>query len=462
MAKSNKSWEKRLSGNVDQLAVDFVESISYDNRLYKYDIVASIAHARMLADQKLITKKELGQIKKALTEIADQIDAGKFRFNKIHEDIHMAVEFALIKKIGDVGKKLHTGRSRNDQVAVDMRLWMRDKIEDMRTQIAAMQKALVKLATKYTKDIMPSYTHMQRAQPIVIGAYLLSFVEQLERDFTRFGNCSEILNTCPLGSGAVAGSTLPLDRKNTAKQLGFASVMRNSMDGVADRDFCAEFIFDCSMVMTHLSRLAEDWIIYSTNEFGFVNIDDKYCTSSSMMPQKRNPDMLELIRGKTGNVFGSLTAMLTILKALPSTYNRDLQEDKLHIFNAADVTSACLAMATAIVSNTKFNTKHIAAGIDEGFLDATALAEYLVNKGIPFREAHGVVGSLVAQCEKGKIKLCELELKEFKAASTKIGKDVYKCLSAVNIVKAYKSEGAAGTVQVTKQIDYWKKQLKNR
>ena len=460
MAKSNKSWEKRLCGDVDQLAVDFVESLSYDNRLYKYDIAGSIAHARMLADQKLISKKDFAQIKKGLVEISDQIDAGKFRFNKAHEDIHMAVESALVKKIGDVGKKLHTGRSRNDQVATDMRLWMRDKIEDLQTQVRGMQKALVKLAAKYAKNIMPSYTHLQRAQPIVIGAQVLSFVEQLERDHKRLGNCSEILNVSPLGSGAVAGSTLPLDRKNTAKQLGFAAVMRNSMDGVADRDFCAEFIFDCSMVMTHLSRLAEDWIIYSTNEFGFLTIDDKYCTSSSMMPQKRNPDMLELIRGKTGSVFGSLTAMLTILKALPSTYNRDLQEDKLHIFNAADVTSACLAMATAIVANTKFNTKHIAAGIDEGFLGATALAEYIVNKGVPFREAHGVVGGLVAKCEKGGIKLSELELKEFKAASAKIGKDVYKCLSAVNIAKAYKSEGAAGMAQVQKQIDYWKKQLK--
>ena len=462
MAKSNKSWEKRLSGDVDQLAVDFVESLSYDVRLYKYDIVGSIAHARMLAEQKLITKKELAEIKLGLEEIASEIDSGKFKFDLIHEDIHMAVEAALIKKIGDAGKKLHTGRSRNDQVATDMRLWMRDAIEDMQSQIAELQKAMVKLAAKYSKDIMPSYTHLQRAQPIVIGAYILAFVEQLQRDCIRLGNCRLLLNESPLGSGAVAGSTLGLDRDKTACELGFGSVMRNSMDGVADRDFCAEFIFDCSMVMVHLSRLAEDWIIYSSNEFGFINIDDKYCTSSSMMPQKRNPDMLELIRGKTGSVYGSLTAMLTILKALPSTYNRDLQEDKIHIFNAADVTSACIAMATAIVSNTKFNTKHIAAGIDEGFLDATSLAEYLVSKGVPFREAHGVVGGLVTKCEKENRKLSGLSLEEFQAACEKICDDVYDCLTAANVVTAYKSSGACGTKQVLEQIEFWNTRLKGR
>jgi argininosuccinate lyase len=301
MKKTEKTWEKRLSGQTDDLAVDFVESLSYDRRLYKYDIVGSIAHARMLAAQKLITKDEFEQIQAGLIEISDRIAAGKFVFDKTQEDIHMAIEAALIQKIGDAGKKLHTGRSRNDQVATDIRLWMRDEIELLQTRITLLQKAFVKQAEKYTEAIMPAYTHMQRAQPISVAAYLLSFVEQSARDFSRLADCRKRLNISPLGSGAVAGSTLPLDRTQTAQNLGFAEVSRNSIDAVADRDFCAEFIFCCSLLMTHLSRLAEDWIIYTSSEFSFIRIDDAYCTSSSMMPQKRNPDMLELMRGKTGS-----------------------------------------------------------------------------------------------------------------------------------------------------------------
>ncbi|HDZ69133.1 MAG TPA: argininosuccinate lyase, partial [Phycisphaerales bacterium] len=280
MAKSKKSWEKRLAGQPDPLTIDFVESLSYDKRLYKYDIAGSIAHAQMLADQKLITKAEFKQIKNGLLETSEEITKGRFKFDKTYEDIHMAIEARLVKKIGEAGKKLHTGRSRNDQVATDMRLWMRDEIETLQTEITLLQKAFTKLAGKYIKDVMPSYTHLQRAQPIVIAAYLLSFVEQFERDFIRLGNCGQLLNISPLGSGAVAGSTLPLDRKSTAKQLGFSDVSRNSIDAVSDRDFCAEFIFDCALIAAHLSRLAEDWIIYSTSEFGFVSIDDSFCTSS--------------------------------------------------------------------------------------------------------------------------------------------------------------------------------------
>jgi argininosuccinate lyase len=463
MAESEKTWEKRLSGETDELAINFVESLSYDKRLYKYDIAASIAHAQMLAGQGLITKSELSEIKSALFEISDQIAVGRFEFDKIHEDIHMAIEAALIRKIGDVGKKLHTGRSRNDQVATDMRLWMRDEIEIIQTRITLLQKAFVKLADKYTAAVMPAYTHLQRAQPVVIAAYLLSFVEQLARDYQRLKNCSDLLNISPLGSGAVAGSTLPLDRKSTARQLGFVGIAWNSIDAVSDRDFCAEFIFDCALIATRLSRLAEDWIIYSSSEFNFIRIDDKYCTGSSMMPQKRNPDLLELIRAKTGPVYGALVAMLTILKAQPSTYNRDLQEDKIHIFKAADITNACLEMAAAIVSNTKFNTRHIAAGLGEGFLDATALAEYLVKKGIPFRRAHGIVGSLVAACEQqGKDKLSDLALEEFKAACDSIDVDVYDTLGAANVAKKYITLGAAGPDQVAKQIEYWKDQLKEQ
>jgi argininosuccinate lyase len=462
MAKVEKSWEKRLAGEPDELTVDFVESLSLDKRLYKYDIVGSIAHAQMLAEQKLMTKDEFRQIRDALIEISEEIAAGRFQFEKKYEDIHMAVETALVAKIGDVGKKLHTGRSRNDQVATDLRLWMRDRIEFLQAKITLLQKALVKLANSYSEEIMPGYTHLQRAQPIVIASYVLSFVEQLERDLIRLKNCRVLLNISPLGSGAIAGSTLSLDRKRTAGQLGFSDISYNSIDAASDRDFCAEFIFDCALIATHLSRLAEDWIIYSSSEFGFVCIDDAYCTSSSMMPQKRNPDVLELIRAKTGLVYGSLVAMLTILKGQPSGYNRDMQEDKVHIFAASDTVEACLDVARAVVSHTKFNTKRISAGLDEGFLDATALAEYLVGKGVAFREAHGIVGALVAQCEKQNKVLGELTLDEFQEHSTSFEADVYESLGAARIVEKYATEGAAGRKQAKGQIQYWNTQLGQR
>ncbi len=463
MSKQEKSWEKRLSGSVDELAVDFVESLSYDRRLYKYDIAGSIAHAEMLAAVKIITKVEAAEIKKGLLEIGDTIAAGKFKFDKSQEDIHMAIESALVAKIGDPGRKLHTGRSRNDQVATDIRLWMRDEIEVLLTRITQLQAAFVKLAGQYTDDIMPTYTHLQRAQPATIASYLLSFVEMLARDYSRLKDCRDRLNVSPLGAGAVAGSTLPLDRDMTAKALGFRDIKYNSIDAVSDRDFCAEFIFCCSLVSTHLSRLAEDWIIYTSAEFSFITTDDAYCTSSSMMPQKRNPDMLELIRGKTGTVYGALMAMLTILKAQPSTYNRDLQEDKIHVFNAADYTDTCLQMTTAIVSHTVFNATHIAAGLDEGFLDATALAEYLVRKGVPFRQAHGIVGGLVALCEKeGRKKLAELSLEQFTAACDKIENDVFTTLDPTGVCQSYQSKGAAGPENAKAQIAYWKDKLKEQ
>ncbi len=462
MAKSKKSWEERLSGEPDPLMVDFVESLSIDKRLYKYDIVGSIAHAQMLAEQKLITKDEFKAIRNGLLEISERIAEGKFKFDKTYEDIHMAIEAALVARIGEAGKKLHTGRSRNDQVTTDIRLWMRDEIEILQTKIGGLQKAFVKLAGKYAEDVMPGYTHLQRAQPIAIASYLLSFVEQFERDLIRLKNCRELVNVSPLGSGAVAGLTLPIDRKSTAKQLGFSDISYNSVDAVGDRDFCAEFIFDCALIATHLSRLAEDWIIYSSSEFGFVRIDDSFCTSSSMMPQKRNPDVLELIRGKAAGVYGSLMAMLTILKAQPSGYNRDLQEDKVHIFSASDTVSASLDMAKAIVSHTKFNTKKISAGLEDGFLDATALAEYLAKKGVAFREAHGIVGSLVVCCEGQNKKLAELGLDEFKRYWPAIEKDVYQFLGAANAANKYVTEGAAGPKQAKKQIAYWEKQLAQR
>ena len=460
MAKKN--WEKRLSGSPDQLMVDFVESLSIDKRLYKYDIAGSIAHAQMLAKQKLINKSEFAKIKRGLLRIEREIAEGSFKFDKTYEDIHMAIENALIKKIGAAAKKLHTGRSRNDQVATDLRLWLRDQIDLLKSKITNLQEVLVSQAAKYTDDVMPAYTHLQRAQPITIASYLLSYVEQLERDFVRLGNCQRLADISPLGSGAIAGSTLPLDRKAAARELGFSDIAYNSIDAVGDRDFCVEFIFDCAIVATHLSRLSEDLIIFCSNEFGFIRIDDSFCTSSSMMPQKRNADALELIRGKSGRVFGALMGMLTILKGQPLGYNRDLQEDKTHIFAAADTAGQCLDMACAVIEHTTFDTTQIASGLDAGFLDATALAEYLVRKGVPFREAHGIVGQLVAYCEKHSMKLANVELSDFKKYSWAIERDVYKSLGAENVVKQYVTAGAAGPKQAKEQIVYWKKQFAKR
>ena len=459
MADTQRSWEKRLSSKPDELTVDYVESLSYDKRLYKYDIVGSMAHAAMLAAKGFITQTEFEAIEKGLAGIRDDIEVGRFEFDKAAEDIHMAIEAALIRRIGEPGEKLHTARSRNDQVATDIRLWMRDEITIVRAAIAHLQKALVSLAGRHVDDLMPAYTHMQRAQPIVIGAYLLSFVQQLERDAIRLGNCRDLLNVSPLGAGAIAGSTLGIDRGATATQLGFKDIVCNSIDAVSDRDFCAEFIFDCALIAAHLSRLAEDWILFSSSEFGFIRIDDAFCTSSSMMPQKRNPDVLELMRGKTGTVYGALMAMLTILKAQPSGYNRDLQEDKIHVFATADSIGKSLEIAAAVVAHTTFRTKEIAAGLDAGFLDATALAEYLVRKGVPFRKAHGIVGTLVARCEKEGKTLAELSLEEFKERSPAIDKDVYGYLGAPNVVKRYVSMGAAGPEQVRQQVAFWEKHL---
>jgi argininosuccinate lyase len=459
MGDAQRSWEKRLAAGPDELTVGYVESLSFDKRLYKYDIAGSIAHATMLAGQKLITQAELKAIKDGLVAISKEIEAGRFRFDKNCEDIHMAIEAALIQRVGEPGEKLHTARSRNDQVATDIRLWLRDEIEVLQGGIVALQKALVQLAGKHTDDLMPAYTHMQRAQPIVIAAYLLSFVEQLQRDFVRLGNCRDLLNVSPLGAGAVAGSTLPIDRQSTCGQLGFADIVQNSIDAVSDRDFGAEFIFDCALAAAHLSRLAEDWILWSSNEFNFIRIDDAFCTSSSMMPQKRNPDVLELMRAKTGAVYGALVAMLTILKGQPSGYNRDLQEDKIHVFAAADTMGKSLEIAAAIVSHATFNTRHIAAGMDSGFLDATALAEYLVGKGVPFRKAHGIVGTLVASCEKQGKRLAELSLDEFKQSSPVVDSDVYEHLGARNVVRRYASAGAGGPEQARQQLDFWSKRL---
>ena len=454
-----KSWHGRLGAEADAVTAQFVASIDVDRELWRYDIAGSIAHAQMLSEVGLITKADFARIRRGLLDIGDEIDTGRLEMPVELEDIHMVIEKALIDRIGRPGGKLHTGRSRNDQVALDLRLWARDAIDNLISAAVELQLAFVNLAQKQGSIVMPAYTHLQRAQPILAGHGLLACVEMLQRDVDRLADAYERVNVCPLGSGAVAGTSLPLDRARVAELLGFAKISRNSMDATADRDFLAELCFDCAMLAVHLSRWAEDWIIYATTEFAVIELHDAYCTSSSMMPQKKNPDTLELIRGKAATAVAQIAGMLTLLKGLPLAYNRDLQDDKRFAFTAVSAVQQALAVAAGIVASTRFNEERISAGLADGFLDATALAEYLVGKGVAFREAHGIVGRLVAKAEKQHVRLEDLPLKTLQAAHKSIAKDVYKHLGAANVVKGYAVAGAAGPKQLQRELKFWKKKL---
>ncbi len=455
-----KSWQARISAEAGVLAERFVESLSFDTRLAEHDITGSLAHADMLAAVGLITADECAQIRRGLEEIRADIRNGRFKFDIAQEDIHMAVEADLIRRIGDAGRKLHTGRSRNDQVALDVRLWCRSAIDALIILIRDLQKAFVELATAQGRVVMPAFTHLQRAQPVAFGHELLAYAEMLERDADRLRDCRRRTNISPLGSGAVAGSTLPISRMHTADILGFTGVAANSLDAVSDRDFVAELVFDLSMTAMHLSRWAEQWIIYSSTEFDFIRLADSYTTGSSMMPQKRNPDMLELIRGKTGGVYGQLMAVLAMLKGQPLAYNRDMQEDKRWLFSAYDTVEACLAISAEIVRTTVARQESIARRLDEGFLDATVLAEYLVKKGVAFRTAHQVVGALVARCELENIRaLADLPLAAMQEACPAIDTDVRSVLGPDRVVRAYQSFGAGGLKQLDRQLRHWRKKF---
>jgi len=462
MGKSKRPWHGRFSKSIDKQAADFVESLSFDHRLYKWDIVGSICHAKMLAQVGLITKKEAQQIASALKQIAKQIESGSFKFDPAgQEDIHMAVEHALIERLGHVGKKLHTARSRNDQVALDLRLYLRDAVDqDLLPAITDLQRAFVDLAQRDGQVVLPGFTHLQHAQPIVAGAALLVYVEQLERDKQRLIDARKRIDCCPLGAAALAGTILPIDRRAVARELGFSQVCGNSIDAVSDRDFAVEFVFCCSSIAVHLSRWAEDWIIYSSPRFGLIKLDESFCTGSSIMPQKRNPDVLELIRGKAAGLFGNLQSLLTMLKAQPLAYNRDMQEDKRWVFEAHDTISAMLHVAAALVAGSGFNAEACRKSLQDGYLEATALAEYLVTKAVPFREAHGLVGQIVAKCEKKRVRLCELNLVQMRQVCEKIRQDVYEYLDPEKLVDKYKSLGAAGTAGVKQQLTVWKRKLK--
>ena len=474
-AAPQKSWQARISEATDALAQSFVESISYDRRLYKHDIAGSVAHATMLAKVGLISDADRDAIVEGLRGIERDIEAGTFVFDEAMEDIHMVVEAELINRIGEPGRRLHTGRSRNDQVATDLALWVDEAQYDLQSHISDLQKAFVALAEQNAAVVMPSYTHLQRAQPISAGAEALAWCAMFEGHKLRLhqeGHTDFI--TSPLGSGAIAGSSLPLDTGVTAEHLGFhdwrkTSVIppANSIERTASREQACRLVFECALIAQHLSRWAEQWIIYMTTEFSFLRIADRYTTSSSMMPQKRNPDMLELIRGRCGNVYGDLFALMTILKGLPIGYNRDLQEDKRIVFRAYDTVSSCLTMAAAIVNSAEYIKENIEPTLDRGFLDATSLAEYLVTKGVPFRTAHHIVGTLVAQCERqGKHALSQLTLDEFRktvgehgADANAVGQDVFDALGSRNVVKRYRSAGAAGGKPFEEQLAAWKKRL---
>jgi len=459
-ASKDKSWQARLSEPAHALTESFVESISFDRRLWRHDMAGSLAHAEMLAEVGLITKADLRAIRRGFKLIADDIEKGAFEWDPACEDVHMALEAALVARAGEPGKRLHTARSRNDQIALDLRLYVRDAIDArIVPALRAVQAALVEQADRHRATVMPSYTHLQRAQPICLAAYLLAYVEQFERDVDRFADARRRADVCPLGSGAVAGSTLPIDRAAVAQNLGFAAVSRNSIDATSDRDFVLDFLAAAAVCGMHLSRLAEDWILYASQEFGFLRVADAFCTGSSMMPQKRNLDVMELVRGKVGRLHAALVGLLTLGKGLPQAYNRDLQEDKVHLFAADDTLSASLRIVAEVVAHTTFDADRLEEATRRGFLDATVLAEYLVGKKVPFREAHQCVGRLVARAERQGCELVDLPLEVFQEASSRIGPDVYDYLGAGNVVRRYCSAGNAGPESAADQIRHWRRKL---
>jgi argininosuccinate lyase len=462
MKKKEKPWGGRFSKQTDKQVEAFTASIHFDKRLYRYDIEGSIAHATMLAKQGIISSGEGETINRALAEIKTDLDKGRFSFQAGDEDIHMAIEKALIDRIGETGGKLHTGRSRNDQVALDMRLYLRDENTQIIGMVGELKGAFLMLAEQEIQTIMPGYTHLQKAQPVLLAHYLLAYWEMLNRDEERLIDCRKRINVMPLGSAALAGTGLPIDRKYTASLLNFPAISQNSMDAVSDRDFIIEFIAAAAMIMMHLSRFAEDLILWSTNEFSFVEIDDAYTTGSSIMPQKKNPDVAELIRGKTARVYGHLMTLLTLMKGLPMTYNRDLQEDKEPFFDTVDTVKACLEILIAMLPRLTFNREKMYADAAGGFSTATDVAEYLVKKGVPFRSAHSAVGKLVAYCIKNEKKLETLTMKELCRFRPEFQEDIYGYLTVESAVNVRNITGGTSLQAVRKRIKGLMKQSQGK
>ena len=445
---TNKPWGGRFTEKTAASAETFIASIHYDKRLYRYDIAGSKAHAKMLAKVGLLNSAELEQILDGLTEIESEIEICTFVFRPELEDIHMNIEKALVEKVGQAGEKLHTARSRNDQIALDMRLYLRHESQHLIMLLSDLQKGFVSLAREYLGVIMPGYTHLQRAQPVLLSHHLLAYYEMFFRDKARLSDCLKRINILPLGSGALAGTSLPIDRDFVARELEFPAVSANSMDAVSDRDFMVEFLAACGLIQIHLSRFSEELVLWTSQEFNFVEIADRFCTGSSIMPQKKNPDMPELIRGKSGRVVGNLMALLTLLKGLPMTYNRDLQEDKEPVFDTVDTVSQSLGVMVELLSGLSFNRENLGHATEKGFMTATDLAEYLVRKNIPFRQAHAIVGQAVAYCIANVKDLTDLSLKELQEFSATISEDVFDVLGAEGSVNSRNTSGGTAASAV--------------
>ncbi|MEI3089352.1 MAG: argininosuccinate lyase [Oscillospiraceae bacterium] len=447
-----KMWAGRTDGQTDRLADDFNSSIGFDCRMYRQDITGSMAHAAMLGATGILPKADADTLIDGLQTILDDLGSGKLQFDPACEDIHMFVEQVLTERLGDVGKKLHTARSRNDQVALDLRMYLREQCDAISAQVKTLIEALVDRAAEYKSAIMPGYTHLQRAQPITFGHHLMAYAMMLLRDRSRLADCRKRMNRSPIGCCALAGTTYPTDRAMEAAQLGFDGICMNSLDGVSDRDFCAEFLSALSILMMHLSRLSEELILWTSWEFGFVELSDAYTTGSSIMPQKKNSDMAELIRGKTGRVYGDLVGLLTMLKGLPMAYNKDMQEDKEGVFDACDTVSMCLPVMTGMIETMTAKPEAMKKAAQRGFINATDLADYLVRKGLPFRSAYKISGAIVGDCVKSGAVLEELPLETYQQYSDLFDSDVYEAIDLTACVE--KRTSAGGPAKVQEQIDY--------
>jgi argininosuccinate lyase len=453
-------WGGRFREPLSQLAFRYSSSIHLDGKLWKEDIEGSLAHVEMLAAQGILTKQEGTKIASGLKIVAFEIETGKFKLGGEMEDIHLAIEQRLTKIIGPLGGKLHTGRSRNDQVALDERLYLQSAAKLLQSAITGLQRALLTKAKEHLGLVIPGYTHMQRAQPVLLSHHLLAYVAMLARDAERISEAAARANKSPLGAAAFAGTSYPIDRERVAKKLGFSGIVENSVDAVSDRDYIIEFASDCSITMMHLSRMAEELVLWSTREFNFVHMSDRVTTGSSIMPQKKNPDMAELVRGKTGKVYGALINLLTIMKGLPLAYNRDMQEDKQPMFDMIETTSSSLDIMAEVIRNTTYNVERLTSALKEDYLTATELADYLVRKGLPFREAHEITGNVVAYAVENSVQLDEIPLTKLRSFSRLIGKDVYRCLDPEISIALKRSAGSTSLPEVKKQIAVWSKRLK--
>ena len=451
-------WGGRFTKETDQLVYNFNASITFDQKFYKQDIEGSIAHVTMLAKQGILTSQERDDIVKTLKEISDDVENGKLEITSEYEDIHSFVEANLIDRLGDTGKKLHTGRSRNDQVALDMRLYTREEVLHTDELLKELLETILKIMEENTETIMPGFTHLQKAQPITLAHHMGAYFEMFRRDRSRLHDIYERMNYCPLGSGALAGTTYPLDREYTAELLGFYGPTLNSMDGVSDRDYLIEYLSACATIMMHLSRFSEEIIIWNTNEYQFVELDDAYSTGSSIMPQKKNPDIAELVRGKTGRVYGALMSLLTTMKGLPLAYNKDMQEDKELSFDAMDTVKGCIALFTGMLATMKFNKDKMRASANNGFTNATDAADYLVKHGVPFRDAHGIIGRIVLYCIERGIAIDDMSLEELKAICPVFEEDIYQEISMETCVNNRLTVGAPGKKAmeevIAKEKDY--------